>query len=281
MLRVPTLVYCATVALVLTLNVVSVTAYVHHASRLPAPAVPSQPDQADQPESPGRPATLVEQVRARLEDDPETKGPGVKLSEVSLEDGRLRLEGFVARADLKARVEQAARDVAHAAGDLECRNNLRDSLDLLRETFPVLSPPGKVLLTDARLAEGVLTLRGLVVEVSLKGDVERVSKEKIVRTFGPVVQRCDLGGLLTLREAVEKAVAAEQRGVQLSEVRVVTRAEEGKSKRVVVLTGTAPTRAAAYAAAETAQKLLNKHGFAIDEWDRHYIKIEADNPKPK
>jgi hypothetical protein len=137
------------------------------------------------------------------------------------------------------------------------------------------------MLTDVRLDGDVLTIKGLVVEISLKADVEKAARDKVEEACGLAVARCDTSGLLTLREAVEKAVATEQKGVQLSEVRVVVREEGGKVKRVVALTGTAPTRAAAYLAAETAQKVLNQHGFAIDEWDRHYLKVEADNSKPK
>jgi hypothetical protein len=222
-------------------------------------------------------------VRERLENNPETKDAGVMLTEVTLEGGRLHLGGVVPRAELKSRVEQAALEVAQEknAGVLECVNDLRDPLDLVREAFPAGPPARQVALTDVRLEGDLLTIKGLVADGPLKDVVAKAARAKVEGALGPVVTRCDTAGLFDLREAVSQALAAEHKGVRLSAVRILERVEGGKKRRVVALTGTAPSRASAYAAAETAQALLNKHGFAIDDWDRHNLKIGADNAKAR
>jgi hypothetical protein len=275
MLRVPTLLYLATLALVVVVNAVCVGLYVLSAERAPA-----GPGEGVAAADPSAPPTLLEAVRQQVEEDAQTGNTGVRLYAVELDNGRLHLEGAVPRAELKSGVERVARAVAHERNCeiRECRNDLRDPLDLVREALPATTPR-TVALTDIRLGGGVLTIEGLVAESSQKAVVERAARARVEEALGPGVIGCDTSGLHDLREAVQAAVAPQHKGVRLTAVRIVERTQAGKKLRVVALSGTVPSRAAAYAAAEAAQKLLNAHGFAVEDWDRHDLKVEAGQSK--
>jgi hypothetical protein len=205
--RVPTALYGASVAAVLGLNAFGLSLYVRRVEDRPGRVEPAGKGHALP--SPG---VWLDLVQGRLEDIPGTKELGLKLDAVRFQDGSLRLEGVVPRTELKAQVEQMARDVAR---DLkvevhECRNDLRDPLDLVRA-----------------------------------------------------------------------AIARDHPTVRLNKARILEQNEDGKKKRVVALTGSSPTRAARFEVAETARKVLNEHGFAVEEWDAHDLRVEADRPKSK
>jgi hypothetical protein len=269
---VPAFLYGGTVGVVLAVNVVAVVAFVNHVPTTGGPSVALAPS-----------GDLPTRVRQRLAADPELQDVPLARMEVSLQGGLLRLTGVVPRTELKARSEQSARAAAEEfqATVSECRNELKSPLDLLRDAFPLPPRPERfVLLTDASLQGDVLVLRG-VVERHLQAEVAAAARARTEAAFGVTLSRCDTSGVRDLAQVVAAALPPGDRSARLTDVRVVEREEEGKKKRVVVLTGTAPSRRASWDAAETAVEALNKLGLAIDDFDKSHLVRDRDQPESK
>jgi hypothetical protein len=296
-LRVPALLYGGTIGVVLVVNVVAMVAFVNHVLTTERPAVavapPGEPSTRVQREGPPQevPATtgtapqgdLSTRVQQRLAADSELKHIPLARTEVSLQGGLLRLAGVVPRTGFKARLEQEARAAAEElqATVSECRNELKSPLDLLRSSFPLPPKPQRfVLLTDAALQSDVLVLRG-VVERRLQDEVTATARARTEAAFGVTLSRCDTSGLQDLCQVVAAALPPGNKSARLMDVRIVEREEDGKTKRVVVLTGTSPSRRASRDAAETAVEVLEKLGLTIDYFDKSQLVLNPAQSKSK
>ncbi len=271
-LRMSALLYCGTIGVVLAVNAVAVVAFVSHVPTPAAPSVALAPS-----------GDLSTRVRQRLAADPELKDMLLARAEVSLQGGLLRLTGVVPRTELKSRWEQSARAAAleSQASVSECRNELKSPLDLLRDDFPLPPQPERfVFLTDASLQGDVLVLRG-VVERHLQAEVAAAAKARTEAAFGVMLSRCDTSGVQDLAQVVAAALPPGNKSARLRDVRIIEREEDGKKKRVVVLTGTAPSRRASRDAAETAVETLNKLGLAIDDFDKSHLLHDPEQSEPK